>query len=138
MQCNLVNVAALIAVSLGVAPVAAAQTSAPAPNWKPIYQDNQTAYYIDSRNLPLTGESTVASLIAYKVAQVNGGSQVWSVVSHMKVDCDQREIMTTDNTFYALKMGTGPVVQSQPSSDNWHAPQPDSLGGLIWSAACRK
>jgi hypothetical protein len=136
MSLHVFKVGVLAAGAFSVAPIAAAQSSA--PNWKVIYQDNQTAYYVDAGGAPKSGEAATASLIEYKVAQVVGGAQVWSIVSHMKVDCDQREIMTIDNTYYASKMGTGPVIQSQPSSDNWHAPQPDSLGGLIWNAACGK
>lgn len=139
MSCSVVRIGVLVAGALSVAPIAAAQTSASAPNWKVVYQDAQTDYYVDAAaGGPKSGEFTTASLIQYKVAQVVGASQVWSMVSHMKVDCDQREIMTIDNTLYAAKMGTGPIVQSQLSSDNWHTPQPNSLGGLIWNAACGK
>ena len=136
MSCSVFRIGGLVAAALAAAPIAAAQASA--ANWKVIYQDPQTAYYVDAAGAPAAGETTTASLIQYKIAQVVNGAQVWSIVSHMKVDCDQREIMTIDNTLYASKMGTGPVVQSQPASDNWHSPQPDSLGGLIWNAACGK
>jgi hypothetical protein len=136
MRLDVFGIAVLLASVLGAAPIARAQTAA--PGWKLIYEDNQTAYYVAAGSVPSTGEATTTSLIQYKIAQVVGGAQVWSIVSHMKLSCDQREIMTVDNTLYASKMGTGPVVQSQPSSDNWHEPQPDSLGGLIWAAACGK
>ena len=138
MPCSVFRIGVLVAGALSVAPIAAAQAGGPAPSWKLVYQDAQTAYYVDAAPGPKSGEFPTASLIQYKVAQVVGASQVWSMVSHMKVDCDQREIMTIDNTLYASKMGTGPIVQSQLSSDNWHTPQPDSLGGLIWNAACGK
>lgn len=120
----------------GAGPLARAQTSPPA--WKQIYENGQVAYYVDSASLRTSGEFSVTSLLEYKIPQVVNGSQVWSMVTHMKLNCGQDQMVTTDNTFYALKMGAGPVVQSQPANDTWHPPQPDSLGGLIWATACGK
>jgi hypothetical protein len=143
MRCNVVKLAVFLAGFVCLAPAAGAQPSSPAvadsaAAWKMIYQDNQTIYYIDTTDTQRSGQSTIRSLIQYRIPRVVNSAQVWSVVSHMKLDCDQKQIVTIDNILYALKMGAGPVVQSQASNDTWHQPQPDSLGGLIWSAACGK
>jgi len=135
--CRWLPAAALL---LCAAPVAFAQEPAghAAPAWKQIYEDNQTVFYVDAAGLPTAGDASVTALLEYKVPQVIGGSQVWSILSHMKVSCGQNRMVTADNTLYALKMASGPAVQSQPSNDTWHAPQPNTLGGLVWGAACAK
>ena len=115
-----------------------APTANPAPVWKPIYQNSQKAYYLDASNVSESGQSIVASLLEFKIPQVVNGDQVWSIVTRMKLSCQQRQIITMDNTLYALQMGGGPVVESQAVSDTWHVPQPGSLGDLIWSTACAK
>lgn len=117
------------------APVGAASASA-APAWKQVYENGQVVYYVDAGGLPKSGDEKVASLLEYKVPQVIGGAQVWSIVSHMRLRCDAQQMVTTDNTLYARKMGGGPAIESQPANDSWHAPQPDSLGGLVWREAC--
>jgi hypothetical protein len=118
-----------------VAPPSHAAGSA-APAWKQIYEDGQTTYFIAAANAQQTGESEVESLLEFKVPQVVGGVQVASVVSHMKLSCDQRRMVTVDNTLYAQPMGAGRVVQVQASDDTWHSPEPGSLGDLIWGVAC--
>jgi hypothetical protein len=125
---------------LCAAPAAHAQAPAAvaAPTWKQLYDDSQTIYYVDAATLPKTGPSNVTTLLQYKIPQVIGGAQVWSIVTRMKVNCDQNQMVTIDNTLYAARMAGGPVVQSQPANDNWHAPLPGTLGGLVWSAACPK
>jgi hypothetical protein len=109
-----------------------------APGWRQIYEDGQTIYYISAATAPTSGQFDVEALLNFKVPQVIGGIQVWSVVSHMKSNCDQQRMMTIDNTYYALRMGAGPVVQLQPAGDTWHQPEPGSLGELVWSVACAK
>ncbi|HWF76946.1 MAG TPA: surface-adhesin E family protein [Caulobacteraceae bacterium] len=109
-----------------------------APAWKQLYDDSQTSYYVDADTLPKSGPSDVTTMLEYKIPQVIGGAQVWSIVTHMRVNCDGNQMVTRDNTLYASKMGAGPVVQSQPANDNWHAPLPGTLGGLVWGAACPK
>jgi len=108
------------------------------PAWKQVYEDSQTVYYVDAANVPRIGQAEVQTLMAFKAPEVFDGVQVWSILSRMKLSCDQREMMTLDNTFHALPMGGGRVVQSQPSSDNWHSPKPGSLGELVWNSACGK
>jgi hypothetical protein len=126
------------ALLLCAAPVAHAQAPAAAPTWKQLYEDSQTTYYVDAGTLPKAGPASVATLLQYKIPQVIGGAQVWSIVTRMKVNCDQNQMITIDNTLYAAKRGAGPVVESQPANDSWHAPLPGTLGGLVWSAACPK
>jgi hypothetical protein len=138
MRRGWIGAAALI---LGAAPVAQAQAppaAAAAPAWKQLYDDSQTTYYVDADTLPKGGPSDVTTMLEYKIPQVIGDAQVWSIVTHMKVNCGGNQMLTTDNTLYASKMGAGPAVQSQPANDNWHAPQPGTLGGLVWDAACPK
>jgi hypothetical protein len=143
-----VRAAILLAGFLGaVAPVVRAvpvaapsspPSGAPTPVWKQIYEDSQTIYYVGATSLAQTGEADTASLLEYKIPQVVGSAQVWSVVSRMKLNCGERQIITVDNTSYALQMGTGTAVQSQDANDAWHTPEPGSLGELIWSTACGK
>ena len=63
----------------------APQAAGAATAWKQLYDDGQTTYYVDAASLPTSGASDVTSLLEYKVPQVIGGSQVWSIVTHMKV-----------------------------------------------------
>jgi hypothetical protein len=128
------------ALLLCAAPQARAQAPAAgaAPGWKQLYEDGQTVFYVDPSNLPAAGPANVTALLEYKVPEVINGSQVWSILTHMQVHCGENRMVTIDNTLYALKMGAGPVVQSQPSNDSWHAPQPGTLGSLVWGAACTK
>ena len=131
-------------LGLCAAPLAHAQPASPAPAtapsaaWKQLYDDSQTTYYVDTDTLPKGASATVTTMLEYKIPQVIGGAQVWSIVTHLKVNCAGNQMVTTDNTLYASKMGSGPVVQSQPANDNWHAPLPGTLGGLVWGAACPK
>jgi hypothetical protein len=130
-------VAAPIGPSAAIASPAAPDGGA-APAWKQIYEDSQTIYYVGAASPAPTGPSDVATLLEFKVPQVVNGAQVWSVVSHMKLSCDERRMITIDNTLYALRMGAGPVVQLQAANDAWHQPQPGSFGDLVWSTACGK
>jgi hypothetical protein len=125
---------------VALTPIArAAPIASPSPpSWKQIFEDGQTIYYVAATSPGQTGESDTASLLEFKVPQVVGGAQVWSVVSHMKLNCDQKQVVTLDNTSYAQRMGTGRVIQSQGTGDAWHVPEPGSLGELIWSTACGK
>lgn len=128
---------------LGAATLAHAEGAAPAASagaaWKQLYEDGQTIYYVDAAaRSQAGGPANVTSMLEYKVPQVIGGAQVWSIVTHMQLNCDQNRMLTTDNTLYAAKMGAGPVVESQPANDSWHTPQPGTLGGLVWSAVCTK
>jgi len=139
-----VLLAGLLCAVAGLAraqPTAASPSPSPAsaaPAWKQIYESGQTIYYVGATNLPPTGRSDTQTLMEFKVPQVVDGSQVWSIVSHMKLSCDQERMITVDNTLYALPMGAGPVVQLQPANDTWHQPEPGSLGELVWSTACGK
>lgn len=137
----------LVGLLGAVAPIARAQSvasplsppsSAATPAWKQIYEDSQTIYYVAAAGSAETGESDTASLLEFKIPQVVGSAQVWSVVSRMKLNCAQKQVVTVDNTSYAQRMGTGRVVQSQDAGDSWHQPEPGSLGELIWITACAK
>jgi len=119
-------------------PSSASAAASPTTPWKLIYENSQVTYYIDARAVQASGVSDVASLLEYKIPQVVGGAQVWSIVSHMQLNCGAQLLVTTDNTLYALKMGTGPVVAAQAANDSWHRPQPGSLGDVIWNRACPK
>ena len=138
--------AVLLAVFACLAPpMALAQPSAPtaaaasgASQWKQIYEDSQTIYYVSATNSSSSTTSEVESLLQYKVPQVVGSTPVWSVVSHTKLDCDAKKVVTIDNTTYSLQMGSGRAIQSQVTNDAWHQPDPGSLGELIWSTACGK
>ena len=128
----------LVCVVPAAAQTPGAPAPSPAPAWRKIYENSQETYYVDAGARQPSGKFNLTSLIAYKIPQVVNGAQVWSVIARMQLSCDQKQMVTTENTLYALKMGAGPVVESQPVNDSWHQPQPDSLGGLIWSTACGK
>jgi hypothetical protein len=137
---SLICAAALV---LGPVMAQAQPSSAPAAApaatpWKLIYENSQVIYYIDAHAVQASGVSDVASLLEYKIPQVVGGAQVWSIVSHMQLNCSAELLVTTDNTLYALKKGAGPVVATQAANDSWHRPQAGSLGDLIWNRACPK
>lgn len=127
--------AVVVASLLGAWAVQAAASSG-GPAWKQIYEDGQSVYYVSTGGAPQPGEAEIESLIAFKVPQVVAGAQAWSMVSRMKLRCDQGQMLTVDNTFHAAKMGAGPLIQSQDAADTWHAPQPGSLGELVWNAVC--
>jgi hypothetical protein len=134
-----VTVCAAIGLALFATAARPADTPAPAPAtpaWKQVYQTRQTTYYLSAAGGGAQGTVRVASLIQFKVPQVIDGAQVWSVVTRMTVDCAGRRMVTLDNTSYAAKMGTGPVVTSQNPGDTWHAPQAGTLGDLILSQTC--
>lgn len=132
------------AALLCFAPIVHAQGASPAraaaapAGWKQLYEDGQTIYYVDAAAQPKAGASAVTSLLEYKVPQVIGGAQVWSILTHMQVNCDEHRMITSDNTLYASKMGTGPAVETQTANDTWHTPQPGTLGSLVWTALCAK
>lgn len=143
MNRSLIKAAVVLSACIGMSahaqPAATpAAAAGPGAAWKQIFENGQLVYYIDTGGFQKTGQSSLSSLLEYKVPQVMGGSQVWSIVTHMKLSCDQDQMLTIDNTLYALKMGAGPVVESQTADDSWHAPQPGSIGGLVWNAACGK
>ncbi len=150
MRFSQLRTAAILVGCLSAASAACAQTPAAAPpaapnvtaktpaGWKQVSQDRGATYYIDVGARRSDGPSDASSLVNFKIAQVIDGSQVWSVVAHLKVNCDKDQMITIDNTLYALPGGAGPVVETQTASDRWHAPQPGSLGGLIWTSVCGK
>ena len=112
------------------------------PPWKQIYQNSQATYYVGATNLPQTGESDTQTLLDFRIPQVVGGAQVWSVmVSRMKLKCGQQQVVTVDNigsTRWA-NGGAGRPIRSQDANDSWHTSR--SLGRsarLIWSTACGK
>jgi hypothetical protein len=140
--CSVALAVGLFSASLASAapppPSSSAGVASHAGSWKQIYEDSQTIYYVSAAGAGQTGESDTQSLLEFKVPQVVGGVQVWSMVSRMKLSCDKNQVVTVDNTSYALPMGAGTVIQSQGANDTWHHPEPGSLGGLIWSTACAK
>jgi len=118
--------------------VAAAPAASATPAWRKVFENGQVVYYVGAGDLPKSGDGQIETLLEYKVPQVIGGAQVWSIVSHMRLRCDAQQMVTTDNTLYARPMGGGPVVETQPANDSWHQPQQGSLGGLVWRVACGK
>jgi hypothetical protein len=117
---------------------APAQTPGAAPAWRQVYENGQTRYFVDQASAPTTDPADMQVLLQFKAPQVVDGDQVWSVISNMRISCGQKRLLTQANQLHALKMGTGPVVQTQAVHDVWHQPQPGSLGETIWSAICAK
>ena len=141
----LASLSGALALTAQAEPIASLSTpslSAAAPGrtttWKQIYEDGQTIYYVSAAHPTQGAESETESLLEFKVPQVVNSAQVWSVVSHMKLNCDAKQVVTIDNLSYAQKMGAGTVIQSQDANDTWHEPEPGSLGELIWNTACAK
>jgi hypothetical protein len=133
----IVSAAAQLAPVAAVAsPPASSAAANAAPAWKQIYETNQTIYYVGAASPARTGETDVATLLEFKVPQVVDGAQVWSMLSRMQLNCASEQVMTLENTFYAGQMATGTAVQTQAASDAWHAPDPGSLGELVWNTGC--
>lgn len=103
-----------------------------------MYENSQTIYYVSAANIPQTGQSNLQTLLQFKIPQVVDGAQVWSIVSNIRLSCDQKQMVTLDTTLHSLRMGAGEAVQSQASADSWHAPEPGTLGEMIWNTACGK
>ena len=127
--------ASLRAQPAAPAPQTAGQAAA--PTWKQIFQNSQTVFYVEARaqGAP-SGDLDLRTLLDFKVPQVLGGSQVWSIVAHLKVSCGRKQMTTVDNTLYALRMGAGPVVAAQRANDAFHTPSPGSLCEAILREAC--
>jgi hypothetical protein len=119
-------------------PAAAAAAGKGSAAWKRVFQDREATYYVDASVQASAGPADARSLVNFKIAQVIDGSQVWSVVAHLRLNCGQDQMITIDNTLYALQMGAGPVVETQTASERWHTPQPGTLGGVIWNSVCGK
>lgn len=135
--------AGVAALALGGATMAAQAAPDPAAaiaavGWKQIYETNQTTYYVSSATAATSGDLNVETLMQFKVPQVVDGAQVWSMMSRMQVNCQSQQLMTVENTFYAMPMGGGKAIRTQAASDNWHNPDPDSLGELVWNTSCGK
>ena len=127
--------ASLRAQPAAPAPQTAGQAAA--PTWKQIFQNSQTVFYVETRPQGTPpGDLDLRTLLDFKVPQVLGGSQVWSIVAHLKVSCGRKQMTTVDNTLYALRMGAGPVVAAQRANDAFHTPSPGSLGEAILREAC--
>ena len=127
-----------LVVAAGARPQTAAPPPATGPAWKPIFQNKQLAYYVDASRAQPSGPFELTLLEQFTLPRVIDGAQVWSLVSRIKIRCDQKEIATLDITLHALKMGAGPAIASQPIGEALHEPQPGSLGAIVWSAACAK
>ena len=141
-------VAALTAaVALGAGALAAAQPAAQAgpasaagqPAWRQLFETPQTTYYVGPpapATGPPAGDLAVSSLVAFKIPQVLNGAQVWSVISDVRVSCARHQMITRDSGLYASPMGAGKPISQSFGVDTWHAPEPGSLGELIWNTAC--
>jgi surface-adhesin protein E len=138
----LIGTACVAAHAFGEGAIASPAPGPPAASepagWKQIYETGQTVYYVDAARAGLGSERDVETLLAFKVPQVVDGAQAWSMVSRMRLNCDSDQVATIDNTFYALPMGAGRAVQTQPADNEWHEPDPGSLGELVWSTSCGK
>jgi opacity protein-like surface antigen len=111
--------------------------AASAPSaWKQIFENSQALYYVHATDVAQPGQFDVETLLEFKIPQVVDGVQVWSVVSEMKLNCDQKQMLTVDNALHAQQMGGGRVIQLQAVNDTWHEAQPGTLGEMILSAMC--
>jgi hypothetical protein len=126
------------AVAVAVPPAPSPASAGAAANWKQIFETDQTTYYVSNAAAVPAGDFNVDTLLEFKVPQVVDGAQVWSMVTRMQLNCRSQQVMTIENTFYALQMGGGKAIQTQATSDNWHEPDPGSLGELVWSSSCGK
>jgi hypothetical protein len=133
---NAITLVALLA--LGAAGASPATASADAPAWRLIFETSQTIYYVGAANVGPTGETDIETLQEFKVPQVFGGDQIWSVVSRYELNCGEDRIVTLDNSYYPRRMGAGAAIQALNANDAWHTPEPGSLGELVWNTACRK
>ena len=132
-------VRASLAVLLGGASLAASAAAADtAPAWKQVFENSQTIYYVSAAVAGSTGQTDMETLQQFKAPEVFGGDQIWSIVSRYKVDCAEDRIVTLDNAYYPRRMGAGAAVQALSADDEWHTPEPGSLGELVWNTACKR
>jgi surface-adhesin protein E len=130
----------------GGPPVASAASSPSESDstWTQVAEDSQRIYYLERHAAPSAtaspdpGKTNLRSLIEFKIPQVSKSTQVWSIVSKLQMDCENKLAITLDDTLYSGKMGAGRIVSSESARDSWHAPAPGSLGEMAWTIACGK
>lgn len=115
----------------------ASSSSAGQSAWVQVAQDSQRLYYLESDASPSHGRKPARSLMEFKIPQVFQGTQVWSIVTNLQVDCDARQTVTVSDTFYSGRMGVGRIVSFNSGQDTWHAIAPGSLGAMAWDLACK-
>jgi len=126
------------APSAGASAPAAPNAAVP-PGWKVLFENSQSAYYLQPpAPAAAAGELQATTVLEFKIPEVLGGAQVWSIVAHLRLACDRQQLATSDNTLYASPLGAGPVVSVQRGDLAWRPPQPGSIGEMILRESCPK
>jgi hypothetical protein len=146
--------AAIAALFLAAAPIAQAQTAAPAQppavstapgaaNWSRIRDGAQFGIYLDLNSVRPTADEAAharlvdaAGLLDFKVAQVLGDHQVSSVKYVLSFDCGQKQLKLLATTYYERNMAEGRLVNTDQANDAWHAPDPRTPEAPLLTAAC--
>jgi len=126
------------AISAHAQPPTSGAASAAPGDWKEIFANSQTTYYLESADAASHAQVNLRTLTEFTVPQVIDGVQVRSIVSSMRLDCGGKRMVTIDDGLYADRMGGGKLIALQAANDTWHPPAPGSLGELIWNSACKR
>lgn len=145
---------AIAALFLAAAPLARAQTPAPAqppagaaapgaPNWSRVRDNAQFGTYLDLNSIrPAPDEAghtrlvDAAGLLDFKVAQVLGDHQVSSVKYDLSFDCGQKQLKLLTTTYYEQNMAAGRVINADQANDAWHAPNSQTAEAPLLAGVC--
>jgi hypothetical protein len=95
--------------------------------------------YVDSDTIRRKGNVVKWwQLVDYKTVQTMGGTSFLSAKIQMEFDCAEEQIRVLALSQFSGNMGSGEVVFSNFTKDEWEPVQPGSRGHTLWKVACRK
>ena len=99
----------------------------------------EPATYIDSDTIRRKGNMVRWwQLLDYKTVQTMADISYLSVKIQMEFDCAEEQIRALALSQFSGNMGSGEVVFSNFTKDEWEPVQPGSRGHTLWKVACRK
>jgi len=99
---------------------------------------NFTSYADPTSIRPSGNKAKMLSLIDNKTSLIIAGQPYTSVKTQHEFDCRTEQARRLSSTIYSGHMGSGDVVQSKFSADDW-APVPTrNLLEILWKLACGK
>ena len=101
-------------------------------------EDGMTVY-IDPDTIRLKrGLVRVWHLFEYKTAQTVMLRSFLSGKAHIEYDCAEERSRYLAFAAFSDHMGSGEVVYSNPDERKWEPVEPESVGQILWKAACGK
>lgn len=101
-------------------------------------EDGMTVY-IDPDTIRLKrGLVRVWHLFDYKTAQTVMLRSFLSSKAHIEYDCAEERSRYLAFAAFSDNMGSGEVVYSNPDELKWEPVEPESVGQILWKAACGK